>query len=332
MIYPCEEFYALEPSRHQNKDRSMPDKIAMALYVASQSDGKSGVDFSALLPIIEQANRHSCLSVYVNVYGRPVSYVAWGYSKTASAAEGLPIWFGDRNSTRSISLVDFAVTEGCLDETISRWITEIDADLLNVRRYDRAKRERTYPIPRLRKFPWCVSSIGSRFSPPKDHAMAEHEKFSRELIDLYRTGSLALKAVCKYAKLSLKMRGLQLVVQLIGIDQCILIYEDEICIAVLIVALSDREGWGGQMNSLFERRLPEFVDGNDVIVVGIFGSERGTKRAIEQLFGRATRMGENIVYFPREVVPDLMALNLLDPHQICAPKGGRGDWALAKIV
>ncbi|MBV9929439.1 MAG: hypothetical protein JO013_00630 [Alphaproteobacteria bacterium] len=276
MIYSIEEYYK---NLFAKLDRAgldallSRDRVAMAMILASGSHGKAEVAFADFLAMARLAEKFGCLDVYVNFYGRPVSYVIWGTCDRPPPAADPEVRFG--GASGDLYLVDFAVREGSLDATVDLWLSERTEHSITVRRSDRAKQYRTYPVSRIRSFPWRVSTISGRFSAEKGPGLPEFEAIVRTGVDTYRIVQSVLEAIGHDGQVRAEItKSVPLLYELLDLQQLHVALEDGACTAALAVALSEAPAWR-QRTATDVLALPfrSFVDGPDLVLVELCGHD-----------------------------------------------------------
>lgn len=303
MIYAIEQYYQHQFA-HLGKDELADilskDRITMALILASGSSRKSGVDVATFLALARSAQDFGCLAVYVNFYGRPVSYVIWGYCNRSSDGAASEIWFGKRGAGTDIYLIDLAARDGSVDETIAAWSRSIEGGWLTVRRNDRPRQFRTYQVPRIASFPWRVSNIEGRFTSSKGPGLDHYEAISREMIGQYQIVQSVLETIAADTSGPLDItKAVPLISNLLSVDQCRTLFEDGICKAVLLVALSDAKRWQGK-DRADPLTLPfrHYLDGDDIIIAGLYGEDPQKERIQARFLDELGRDGEEKACLP----------------------------------
>ncbi|HEX6374863.1 MAG TPA: hypothetical protein VFZ91_03990 [Allosphingosinicella sp.] len=313
MIYSVEQYYESAFAEYGREDlgrRLTDDKITMAMMLASGSSRKSGVDLVPFLSLVRMAEEQGSLAVYVNVYGRPVSYVIWGYYDRSENTDSPAIWFGDIEVPADLYLVDFAVRENSVDETIALWANHVQGERITVPRSDRPKKLRTYRLPRIREFAWRVSYVEGRFRCPKGHGIFEHESNSRDLIAEHRQAQAILHTIADDINDPLDItKVVPLMTDLLSVDQCQPLFEDGDCRAALVVALSDAARWSGRTASeLLELPFRQFVDGEDIVFAGLYGDEAGKRQVYDRQLSNLERAGERLAYISESIWSGLSRL------------------------
>lgn len=313
MIYSIEQYYEQASADFglEGLGRGLTeDKITMAMMLASGSSRKSGVDLVRFLSLARMAEEQGCLAVYVNVYGRPVSYVIWGYCDRSENASPPSIWFGDAGVPADLYLVDCAVWENSVDETIARWANHVQGEHIVVPRSDRPKKLRTYRLPRIREFAWRVSYVEGRFAGPKGHGIFEHESNSRDLIAEYGQAQAILHMIACDIDAPLAMtKAVPLMTDLLSVDQCQALFEGGECRAALVVALSSAARWKDRTASeLFELPFRQFVDGEDIIIAGLYGEVAGKSQLCERHLSSLEAAGERQAFISESLWSGLSRL------------------------
>lgn len=267
-------------------------KIAAALVVAASCGLRAEVDIRTLADILQTAGANGNLEVYANVYGRPVSYVVWGYGSRGTTQEDT-IWFGDRRGAAERILLDGAACESSMLEAGGLWIDAAQSEFVSVLRPTRPKQRRTYRTSQLARHFARSTSIAGLEEGTIHPSLAEQRAVSRRLLSAYRDVYLGLMAIASGSDRGLMIgRAFPLLVQLRSIRQLHLATPVEGCDAVLIVAMGDIESFGQWSEADLNAPLSLYISGDDIIITGAYGSRAGIAKAIREFLNALAAQGE----------------------------------------
>lgn len=317
MIYSVEEYYErLCPELDEAQLHTLLSKyrVTMAMILASSSSGKTNVGYSDFMAVARLAEEFGCLSIYVNVYGFPVSYVIWGNCDASAAADVPQVQFG--LPTGQIYLIDFAVREGSLDQTIALWISERCEDSITVRRNDRPKQYRTYPVSRIREIAWRVCTTSDRFSNQKRLGLLEYEATIAKAIKTYTIVELALDAICRDRKIEVEItKAVPLLYDLIAVQQLHIEIQHNVCMAVLAVALTNAPDWSDRKTAdILKLPFRSFLDGTDIVLIELCGEEKSLENLRAAVLSPLSAEGMSQAYLRKRRLLDssLLSLTLKD--------------------
>jgi hypothetical protein len=294
MIYSVEDYYrglSYNPAIRIEPHRLSVDRITMTLMIASAAGRKPGVDAITFLDLVKTAEEAGCLSVYVDVYGRPVSFILWGYCGRTAASEEPSISFAVPSDRRHRYIIDFDMLAGSLDETVAHWTAAHPGTWLTFRRLDRPKTYRTYRLDRIGRFKWHTSYVHERFQPPRKHGFAEYERASLEAL----AHATEVRSVIGCISRSDPNRTIDidcvpsLIEALLGVDQLLTSMDGGRCRAAVVIAFSDVGMWQDG-DWLDTRRFRDFVIGPDLIIVDAYGDPADIHRLCQGLL--ATLRGQ----------------------------------------
>lgn len=306
MLYTIEQYYKecrTDIDYESINCHLLNDKIASVMILSGYSYHKNVVNLADFLSLIKYAQNSECISVYVNVYGRPISYVIWGYYNASSRGELEEVHLERYADQSHAFIIDFAIQGNSLDDTITLWLDSIRSSKVTVCRNNRPKEKRTYDIARIRKFSWRNSRVIGRFSLPKGHGIAEHEAVSKGVMAQYRAAQWAIETICDDMGGPIDIgSAVPLVMDLLSIGQCHVSTRDAGDRAVLVTALSDSARWKGQQaDDIFELPFRKFVDGNDVIIAGIYGNAEEKIEILDRCIMNLSRSGEKALHIPKSI-------------------------------
>lgn len=313
MIYSVEEYYEnLCPELDAAELHALLSKyrVTMAMILASTSSGKVSVAYSDFMAVARLAEEFGCLSVCVNIYGFPVSHVIWGYCDSSSPADAPHVQFGLPSS--QIYLIDFAVREGSLDQSIALWFSKRTEGSVTVRRSDRPKQYRIYPVSRIKEFAWRVSTTHGRFSVQKGPGLAEYEATITNAIKTYAIIQLVLDAICRDGQIIAEItRAVPLLYDLLTIQQLHVEIQRDACTAVLAVALTNAQDWSGRNTAdLLQLPLRNYLDGTDVVLFELHGDETDLASLRTTVLSSLSAEGIRKVYLRKRCSFDTTLLSL----------------------
>ncbi|MEG3172089.1 hypothetical protein U1708_07665 [Sphingomonas sp. ZB1N12] len=303
MLYTLEEYLVLvrsDADLARSSDGGLPDKVSMAIALASASTAKVGVQHRPFLELFSDAEACNCLKVYVDVYGRAVSYIVSAWCDLGDGACEPSIWMAEDAACGSAFIVDSCFTEGSFSQTVALYLSCTNATNVTLYRPGRPKTYRTYGLPELLRRRWPTSYVHDRFAAENRCYVEEAIRSSLALFELTAKACTVMRlfedeGVSQGLDIS---RSFPLVCSLINLDQIQIAGAEEEtgCIAF---ALSNLDVWSTvDVGASLTMTLNDYSNGDDIIVLFGIGNHRAIFKLLISLLDRLVDEGE-----PDAVVP-----------------------------
>lgn len=313
MLYTLEEYLVLVRSDAdfaQSSDGILPDKVSMAIALASTSTSKVGVQHSPFLKLLSDAEACNCLDVYVDVYGRAVSYIVSAWCDIGDGACEPSIWMAEDADCASTFIVDACFTEGSFSQSVALYLSCSNATSVTLYRPGRPKPYRTYGRPRLLRRRWPTSYVHDRFAAQNHCYVEEAIRSSFALFELMAKACEVMRlfedeGITHGLDIS---RSFPLVCSLLNLDQ-IQIAGAEKGKGFIAFALSNMETWCAiDVGASLSVPPTNYSNGEDIIVLFGIGNHIVIFELLISLLKRLVGEGEPEVFVPLSLFNEFEAM------------------------
>ncbi len=309
MLYTLEEYLVLvrsDADSARSSDGILPDKVSMAIALASASASKVGVQHRPFLKLLSDAEACSCLNVYVDVYGRAVSYIVSAWCDIGDGACDPSIWMAEDADCASAFIVDACFTEGSFSQTVALYLSCTNATSVTLYRPGRPKPYRTYDLPGLLRRRWPTSYVHDRFAAENRCYVEEAIRSSFALFELTAKACTVMRlfegeGVSQGLEIS---RSFPLVCSLINLDQ-IQIADAEEEKGFIAFALSNMDTWWTiDVRASLTMPLDDYSNGDEIVVLFGIGNHQAICTLLITFLNRLIDEGEPEVIFPLSLFND----------------------------